>query len=79
MTNGSDKNTCDFLDQVELPQESYCEQESDSEITQDSARTSIFNQLGYPVFIDGTTSQKGGFQQFLGELVLTSFLYMKKG
>ena len=50
-----------------------------SEITQDYARTSIFNQLGYPVFIDGTTSQKGGFQQFLGELVLTSFLYMKKG
>jgi hypothetical protein len=51
-----------------------------SEITQDSARTSVFNQLGYPVFIDGTTSQKGGFQQFLGELFLTSsILFMISG
>jgi hypothetical protein len=37
-----------------------------SQISQNTAKDSIFNQLGSPVFVEGTTSQKGGFQQFLG-------------
>ena len=37
------------------------------EINKGDARDSVFNQLGYPVYIEGANSQKAGFQLFLRE------------
>ena len=52
-----------------------------SMISQNLARENIFNQLGSPVFIEGSRSQKGGFQQFLGNyyyIICISYLMLLK-
>ena len=38
-----------------------------SQISQNTAKDSIFNQIGSPVFIEGVTSQARAFSHFLGK------------